>query len=109
MNTTNKNNMNNDYNTKIKEMKARLVALIKKIENNKAATPEPNSKDDDDCLFTKPLKPFEPELYVPFPKDSLTFDESQIDIRSPEYITQLDYLREKSVRVACSRNFCGNA
>ncbi len=103
MNTTN-NTINMNKKPELKEIKQ-----VKKIENNKPATPESNSKDDDDCLFTKPLKPFEPELYVPFPKDSLTFDESQIDIRSPEYITQLDYLREKSVRVACSRNFCGNA
>ncbi len=114
MNTTNTNtntSMNNNYKTKIKEMKTILSALSSKLEKNNETVRKSIIPiiDDDDCLFTKPLKPFEPELYVSFPKDSLTFNETQIDVRSPEFITQIDYLKEKSVRAAYSRNFCGNA
>lgn len=112
INNTNNKMDTNEYKTVLHEIKTKIAELGKKL----AQTNDPvkssvtlNLKDDDDCLFTKPVKPFEQQEYVPFPNYSLTFDESQIDIRNPNLVTQLDSLREKSIRVEYSRNFCGNA
>ena len=77
--------------------------------NHNALETKIKGVDDDDCLFSKPIRPFEPEIYVPFPSDTLTFNENQIDIRNPNFVTQLDYIRYKSIRAASSRNFSGNA
>lgn len=115
MNTTNTNIItnkmdNNEYKTSLEKIKSKIASLGEKLTNtNVQKKTQVAFMDDDDCFFSKPLKPFEQQEYVPFPNYSLTFDESQIDIRNPNLVTQLDSFREKSARVEYSRNFCGNA